>query len=46
MEVYPFVPNNKNNALSCEDVMKVSRILRTSLANPQHAIEDARSFAD
>lgn len=46
MEAYPFVPNNKNNALSCEDVMKVSRILRTSLANPQHAIEDARSFAE
>lgn len=46
MEAYPFVANNKNNALSCEDVMKVSGILRSSLANPQRAIEDARSFAD
>lgn len=46
MEVYPFVANNNNNGLSCEDFLKVSRILRSSLANPQHAIEDARSFAD
>ena len=46
MEAYPFVANNENNALSCEDVMKVSGILRSSLANPQSAIEDARSFAD
>ena len=46
MEAFPFVANNKNNVLSCEDVMKVSRILRSSLANPQCAIEDARSFAE
>ena len=46
MEAAPFVPNNQNNALSCEDVMKVAGILRSSLANPQHAIEDARSFAE
>ena len=46
MEAYPFAANNKNNCLSCEDVMKASRILRSSLANPQRAIEDARSFAE
>lgn len=46
MEAYPFAANNKNNCLSCEDVMKASRILRSSLANPQRAIEDASSFAE
>ena len=46
MEAYPSVANNKNNVLSCEDVMKVSGILRSSIANPQRAIEDARSFAE
>ena len=46
MEAYPFVANDKNNSLSCEDVMKVSGILRSSLANPRRAIEDARSFVD
>ena len=46
MEAYPFAANNKNNCLSCEDVMKASRILRSSLADPQRAFEDARSFAE
>ena len=46
MEAYPFAANNKNNCLSCEDVMKASRILRSSLADPHRAIEDARSFAE
>lgn len=46
MEAYPFAANNKNNFLSCEDVMKASRILRSSLADPHRAIEDARSFAE
>lgn len=46
MEAYPSVANNKSNVLSCEDVMKASGILRSSIANPQRAIEDARSFAE
>ena len=46
MEAYPFAANNTNTGLSCEDVIKVSGIFRSSLGNPEHAIEDARSFAD
>ncbi len=48
MEAYLFDANacNNNTGLSCEDVVKVSGIFRSSLANPEHAIEEARSFAD
>lgn len=47
MEADSCAVNNKNTALiSCGDVIRVSGILRASLANPEHALEDARSFAD
>lgn len=47
MEADPCAVDDKYTELiSCEDVIRVSRILRASLANPERALEDARSFAD
>lgn len=46
MEACSLDTNNKNNGWSCKDVIKVSAILQSSLANPEHVIKDARSFVD
>ena len=44
MEAYPLATHN--NALSCKDVYEVTEIVRSSLADPTHAVQQARDFAE
>ena len=44
MEVCPLATHN--NALSCKDVIEVTEVLQSSLADPEHVVRHARGFAE